>query len=67
MKSIATKIIALSFIVLAAACSEKEEKEAQNTQNEEVSQEKKSSKAAPLSQFKATTPRDKSTYKSPSF
>lgn len=67
MNSIIKKIIALSFLFLAAACSEKEVTEPQQKQKEEVSQEKKNGKAAPLSQYKAVPLPDKSTYKSPTF
>lgn len=66
MNTIAIKIITLSFVILAAACSEKEATENQNKQKEEVAEEKKDEKK-PQVRFKATTPRDKSTYKSPSF
>lgn len=64
MKFIIAKIILLSFVFMTAGCSDKEVTEKQN--KEEVNKEEREKKA-PLGQFKATEPRDKSTYKNPTF
>ena len=67
MNTTIAKIIALSFLVLAAACSKKKAPESEQKQKEELSQKKNDDKKAPLSQFKAVPLPDKSTYKNPTF
>ena len=67
MNATIAKIVALSILVLTAACSEKVAPESEQKQKEEVSQKKNDDKKAPLSQFKAVPLPDKSTYKNPTF
>lgn len=62
MNAIATKIITLSFLVLSAACSEKEAIEPKK--KEEVNQ--RNEKPGEIN-FKVFPLPDKSTYKNPTF
>lgn len=68
MNSITKKIIALSFLVLSAACSEKPatEQENQEKKQENVSQKNGDKKDVQI-RFKAVPLPDKSTYKNPTF
>lgn len=79
MKSAISKILIISFVFLTAACGEKSEiaemHEQQKKQLEKMHEEQKKQlekmqeeqKNAPAIKFKATEPRDKSTYKNPTF